>query len=347
MGRKVRDQPLTAPALWAGGLLLATMPLAWATPVGVMALPGEWLQGHLPVLGMVLIALAVLLRLGEVLVTWRDVPSRRLHRLIRRGAIVPEYQPVVCARTGRIRGVDVLARQHRSGGSVPLPWRVMALAARHGLPGQLMRRLVEQVAREVAGTPLPAGCCLSVSLSPACLADKELTDACRQLRQALARQQVSLTLVLTGRLPPGAEETLRARLSALRQEGMAVALGDFGGCRADWSALVNLPVDTLRLDTRFTDDVGQDGERAARQRIMIRHVNRMAEGLGMRVVAQGVTHPRQRDGLLREGIHWQQGELYAPPRPHDAFLQWLIAREGVARCPSGEPTDHRAGENEW
>jgi EAL domain-containing protein (putative c-di-GMP-specific phosphodiesterase class I) len=98
-------------------------------------------------------------------------------------------------------------------------------------------------------------------------------------------------------------------LSDLREEGVRVSVDDFGTGYSSLGRLQRLPVDVLKIDKTFVDDIG-DGERRG---ALVRAIVVMAHSLELTVVAEGVETEAQRAFLERHDCDLYQGHLLSPP----------------------------------
>jgi diguanylate cyclase (GGDEF)-like protein/PAS domain S-box-containing protein len=249
----------------------------------------------------------------------------KLRLAIASGGITLAFQPQICLRTGRVVGVEALARwEDPDLGPVP-PDRFIGIAETIGqivpLGEQVLRAACRQ-ARAWIDAGLDPGR-ISVNLSPAQFAYQDLVEV---VRSALAeaglppwRLEIEVTESMLMRDPIGAAETL----ARLRRLGVGVALDDFGIGYSSLGHLKRFPLDKLKLDRSFVQDLpGDAGEEAiARTILSLGHI------LGLVVVAEGIETEAQRRFLAAEGCDQGQGFLFAPP----------LAASELARHLRGQP----------
>ena len=247
-----------------------------------------------------------------------------LRRAIDAGELVPFYQPVAHLGTGRLVAAEALVRwQHPERGLI-MPLEFIEGAEVSGLVGPLTAVLAAQVAADL-GAWTTAGHRLSVSIN---LSARNVHD--RHLGVMLA------DLVTLNRLPPGAlcleitEHTLmkdlpqaRAALAELRRRHLEVAIDDFGTGYSSLGMLSSIPLDELKLDKSFIDDLAAGEDRVVRAMI------EMAHNLGLRVVAEGVEDADVLARLAQLGCDRGQGWAIARPMPAEPFAD-LLARAGSA-----------------
>ena len=106
-------------------------------------------------------------------------------------------------------------------------------------------------------------------------------------------------------------ETLRR----LRARGISVAIDDFGTGYSSLSQLKRLPIDTLKIDRSFIEGIPGSAEDVA----IVGAIAAMARSLGLKLVAEGVEHPAQRDFLRTVECKEAQGWLFGRPLPADVF----------------------------
>ena len=123
-------------------------------------------------------------------------------------------------------------------------------------------------------------------------------------------------------------ERMRAILEELHEHGLGLAIDDFGTGYSSLSRVQHLPVDILKIDRPFLHDVPADRAAAA----TVRAIVQLADGLGMRPLAEGVENEEQRRYLLEQGCALGQGFLFAKAVPAEEITGWI--RSGALNLPA-------------
>lgn len=251
------------------------------------------------------------------------------------------YQPVFDLTTDRLVGVEALARwQHPVGGNVP-PGTFIPLAEKHGFIADLDRWVIDRACLDVASAidsgDLPTDAHVAVNLSTRSLEDPALVavvaDAVRRSRLSAPSLvlEVTETAVLQNR------DVARSSLEGLRALGVGIHLDDFGTGYSSLSFLRELPVTGVKIDRSFVrDSVDRPDDRAITEAIV-----RLARGLGLETVAEGVETVEQRDVLRRLGCATAQGFWWSPAVPLAA-----LATTSTSRLTRGHPVP-AAGTRAW
>jgi diguanylate cyclase (GGDEF)-like protein/PAS domain S-box-containing protein len=236
-----------------------------------------------------------------------------LRQAVEQGQLHVEYQPIVDLATGATRGLEALVRWHHPRRGPISPAVFIPIAEQSGLITPIGRQVLRSACTmlrawlRIAGAD--AAVTVTVNLSPRQLGDPSLVDDVRRAIDDAQLPPGRLVLELTeSTLLHKSDETLRL-LHALKAAGTRLALDDFGTGFSSLGYLRKFPVDILKLDKSFVDDVAIDPESAA----VARAVVQLGDALGLRVIAEGVEDAAQRAALQAMGCTFGQGYLFARP----------------------------------
>jgi EAL domain-containing protein (putative c-di-GMP-specific phosphodiesterase class I) len=171
-----------------------------------------------------------------------------------------------------------------------------------------------------AGYPLR----VAVNLAPRWLADPSLPD---QIAEALSRHGVPadrLCLELTE--SSAMDEPRRAGevMTRLRGMGVHLSMDDFGTGYSSLNFLSRLPIDQMKIDRSFV----QQMYNSSRDRAIVQSIIDLGRNLGLEVVAEGVTDPGARRALQEMGCHLAQGYLFTAPLAIEDVPR-LVSRVGM------------------
>jgi diguanylate cyclase len=111
-------------------------------------------------------------------------------------------------------------------------------------------------------------------------------------------------------------EASRGRLSALRALGISISIDDFGTGQSSLAQLRSLPVNQLKIDRSFVNEVLDQPE-------LVKYIIDLARALRLTVVAEGVEQEAQARLLNELGADLLQGYWIARPMQQDVFIEWL------------------------
>lgn len=112
------------------------------------------------------------------------------------------------------------------------------------------------------------------------------------------------------------------KLARLKALGICIAVDDFGTGYFSLRHLKELPIDKVKIDRSFVQDLPHAQDAAAIARAIIQ----MAHSLGQKVIAEGVENVQQLDFLATQGCEELQGDLVSTPLPAAGFEAWVRAR---------------------
>ena len=148
------------------------------------------------------------------------------------------------------------------------------------------------------------------------------TDFVEQVNQALRSNAVNpnrLKLELTESLVLDDIDDTILKMNALRKIGVHISMDDFGTGHSSLSSLRKLPLDQLKIDQSFVNDILSDPDDA----IIVKTIIAMASSLGIEVIAEGVETEAQRAFLEQNDCLFCQGYLFSRPVPIEQFEQLL------------------------
>jgi EAL domain-containing protein (putative c-di-GMP-specific phosphodiesterase class I) len=233
---------------------------------------------------------------------------------IERGELEVYYQPIVELRTGRVEGIEALARWHHpERGEIP-PAVFIPLAEETGRIVELGRWVLEQACHEGAswltrgdGSPMK----VSVNLSAVQLQDRGLVEDVKQALKRSGLPPSNLMLEITESvLMRDTDRTLR-RLSALRALGVKLAIDDFGTGYSSLSYLPLFPVDVLKIDRAFVKDICNEPLGSTLARTIVE----LSRRLSLETIAEGVEDASQAEALIAIGCAGAQGWWFAHAQP--------------------------------
>ena len=240
----------------------------------------------------------------------------RLHaalvQAVERDEFVVFYQPIVNLVDGSVRGAEALVRWRRPDGLLVEPTQFIALAEETGLIAEIDKRVLARACSQMAswtgGTSGPLS--LHVNVSPRDLHRCDLVQDVAAILAVSGLPPDRLTLEITETGLGNDAEAAVDRLGELAAMGIHLAIDDFGTGYSSLAYLRRMPVDVLKIDKTFVDELAA-GEGAP----LVQAVIALAQTLGMQTVAEGVAHPDQVRRLLDLGCRYGQGFHYAPPLP--------------------------------
>jgi diguanylate cyclase (GGDEF)-like protein/PAS domain S-box-containing protein len=245
--------------------------------------------------------------------------SHDLRAAVARAELGVAYQPIVDGESGRVLGVEALARwRHPERGPIS-PAVFVPLAEETGLIGAIGESVLAQACAQMVAwdavrsqvDAMPEQPYLSVNVSPVQLREEGFARGLRTLLTGIGMPPTRLQLELTeGTVmeDPGRAARVLGELSAM---GVRIALDDFGTGHSSLAYLRTFPIHCIKIDRAFVLDIGSDGRDAA----IVPAIVAIARSLGAEVVAEGVETVAQRQALVTIGCRVMQGYLFSRPLP--------------------------------
>jgi EAL domain-containing protein (putative c-di-GMP-specific phosphodiesterase class I) len=245
----------------------------------------------------------------------------RLKRAIEQKELVVFYQPQIDMRTNKVIGAEALVRwQDPEHGLIP-PFKFIPLAEETGLIKQIGEWVLQETCRQgkhwldIGLPPLT----LAVNISPIQFHYNDLFRVVTNTLHDTEFPAAYLELELTESALMDREQEAIDILNQLQAEGVRLAIDDFGTGYSSLSYLKRLPLDVLKIDKSFVDDIpnSKDDMEIAATIVGIAHT------LRLKVLAEGVETKEQFAFLKEQGCDMYQGYLMSKPIPADQFEQLL------------------------
>ncbi|SFI62870.1 diguanylate cyclase/phosphodiesterase [Pseudomonas argentinensis] len=231
------------------------------------------------------------------------------------------YQPQISYRDQRVVGVEALLRwQHPQHGSVG-PDLFIPLAEQNGSIIAIGEWVLDQSCRQLREWHDQGygDLRMAVNLSTVQLHHAELPRVVNNLMQMYRLPARSLELEVTETGLMEDISTAAQHLLSLRRSGALIAIDDFGTGYSSLSYLKSLPLDKIKIDKSFVQDLLDDEDDAT----IVRAIIQLGKSLGMQVIAEGVETAEQEAYIIAQGCHEGQGYYYSRPLPARELTQYL------------------------
>jgi len=260
-----------------------------------------------------------------------------LRSAVSQGEFVLHYQPKASMRTGVIEGAEALIRWNHPTLGLLHPDSFIPEAERTGLIEPITHWVLDEALRRCRRWMDDAEPVGSLELSVAVnLSTRSLLDASLPavVEAALARWRVPahlLDLEITETIIMTDPTRARRVLNALADMGITLSIDDFGTGYSSLAYLRDLPVQQLKIDRTFVEDMGGDSD----DEVIVRAVVDLARNLGVRTIAEGVEDLATWEQLRSLGCDSAQGYYLARPLAPDEFWKWVHRCGGTAAAALG------------
>jgi EAL domain-containing protein (putative c-di-GMP-specific phosphodiesterase class I) len=258
--------------------------------------------------------------------------ATRIRKAVEDDGFVLHYQPIVNLADGRVVGSEALLRWPQPDGSIALPGVFLSVVEEMGLIGHLGEWVLEEVCAQVRRwQDEGASLFTSWNLSLPQLWQRDLAARILRTIHASGVDAASIVIEMAESAAMSDPERTRRILEELHDQGLGLAIDDFGTGYSSLSRLKDLPVDILKIDRPFLAGLPDDHTAAA----TVRAIVQLADGLGMRPLAEGIEQEPQRAYLLAHGCSIGQGFLFSEAVP--AAELSACVRPGMLLAPKSLP----------
>jgi diguanylate cyclase (GGDEF)-like protein/PAS domain S-box-containing protein len=223
------------------------------------------------------------------------------------------YQPIVELHSGYLLGVEALVRWHHPKRGLLGPSEFISVTEESGQIVTLGRWVLAQACREVRiwQARLPEGRQVRVGVNVSAI-QLSKSDICADAQKALSLSEIDpgcLVIELTESVLMQNSEDVLATLTQLKKLGVRIAIDDFGTGYSSLSYLHRFPIDILKIDRSFVEQLGSIDEGTG----LARSIITLGGTLGLEVVAEGIEHESQQRELIELGCVAGQGYYYSKP----------------------------------
>ena len=250
--------------------------------------------------------------------------ERDMRRAVERRELFLQFQPIVSLSTGSLRGFEALVRwRHPERGVIP-PAKFIPIAEETGLIIPIGKWVLGEACRQMSrwqklsrpDGPLP----MSVNLSGRQFLQPDLLEQVREVLRETGLDPRGLKLEITETVVMENIETATHTLEQLRALGVELSIDDFGTGYSSLSYLQRFPVSTLKIDRSFVSRMAESDGTAE----IVRTITKLAQNLGMDVVAEGVETEGQRAQLSAFECEFGQGYYFSRPMDGEAAEAFLL-----------------------
>jgi diguanylate cyclase (GGDEF)-like protein len=245
---------------------------------------------------------------------------RDLRKGIEDNQLVLHYQPKIDVGSGALTGFEALVRWQHPVRGLLSPGEFIDLAERTDAVRGLTLQVIEKALRQIAawqeeGFEVP----VAVNLSARVLLDVALPADIERLLDEIGVAPGLLEVELTESSLIADPDRTAGILSRLNATGVRVTIDDFGTGYSSLVLLRRLPVDAIKIDRSFVGGMETNQEDAA----IVESTVRLADSLGLDVVAEGVETAGTLEHLREMGCQQAQGYYMCRPQPADQLGEWL------------------------
>lgn len=247
--------------------------------------------------------------------------ENNLRRALTQNELEVFYQPKLCLRSGRLLGMEALLRWNHPKNGMIRPDQFISVAEETGLIipiGKWVARQACRMSRQLSASGL-GDLQVAINVSPKQFTDPDLVTSIATILKEEQLPARLLELELTEGLLLEADDDTRLQLDQLKQLGVTLAMDDFGTGYSSLSYLKKFPIDILKIDRSFINDIPDNQSDMEITSAVIA----MAHNLKLKVVAEGIETAAQLAFLRRHRCDVGQGYLFDRPIPGSQLIEKL------------------------
>lgn len=218
------------------------------------------------------------------------------------------YQPLIDLKTSDVIGAEALIRWNSAKYGTVYPNEFLPILEEVGLIVPVGKWVLEEACKQMkAWTELNSlASKIGVNVSPIQLKSSRFVAEMEQILKRTGLEPRFLELEITESVIQNSQESKKV-LNRLRSLGVKVAMDDFGTCYSSLSYLKHLPINTLKIDKSFIDDLDEVGK------VLVETIIQMGKKLNFDLTAEGIENEEQLQFVTEQGCHIGQGYLFDKP----------------------------------
>ncbi|MGE7714135.1 bifunctional diguanylate cyclase/phosphodiesterase [Priestia megaterium] len=218
------------------------------------------------------------------------------------------YQPLIDLKTSDVIGAEALIRWNSAKFGTVYPNEFLPILEEVGLIVPVGKWVLEEACKQMkAWTGLNSQASkIGVNVSPIQLKSSRFVAEMEQILKRTGLEPHFLELEITESVIQNSQESKKV-LNRLRSLGVKVAMDDFGTCYSSLSYLKHLPINTLKIDKSFIDDLDEVGK------VLVETIIQMGKKLNFDLTAEGIENEEQLQFVTEQGCHIGQGYLFDKP----------------------------------
>lgn len=259
-----------------------------------------------------------------------------LKKAIQQHQIRPYYQPIICLQTGKLEGFETLLRWQHPQKGLLMPGEFMQVAEETGSIVAIDRQILAAACHQMAwwrqqknhncGQNQYKIC---VNLSAWQFSQSDLLSTIDRILVESYLPPTCLTLEITESLFMENRDRAKSMLKSLKQRGIQISIDDFGTGYSSLSYLQEFPVDFLKIDKSFIQQLAPTASpRESAQTGIVPAIINMAHTMGMQVVAEGIETYQQLEQLQTLQCNYGQGFWFSQPVDSNTACQLVTSRQG-------------------
>ncbi|MGB4658129.1 MAG: EAL domain-containing protein [Mobilitalea sp.] len=253
----------------------------------------------------------------------RMLMESHLRKAVENGEMVLHYQPQVNITEHKIIGFEALVRWNSPVFGMVSPGRFIPVAEDTGTIIQLGNWILKEAclfSKELNRNSDSEKMFVSVNISPLQIINPDFLEMINIAIHETEIEPDMLGIEITETALLESFGMVAEKMDILRRRGIHISLDDFGMGFSSLNHLRTLPIDTVKIDKSFIDDIIID----EKSHILTEEIIRISHKLGANIVAEGVEHEEQVELLKEYGCDIIQGYFYSKPLPKDDAFQFLL-----------------------